>query len=71
MLDDYVFVDEDFNVVARLGLHDDEVAEQHALGLSKQHMKTIICYRRIVTCDTFDLQAAREAIKKSYVKRRK
>jgi len=65
MLDDYVFVDEDFTVIARLGLHDDEVAEQHALGLSKQHMKTIVCYKWIVTCELFDLQAAREALKKS------
>jgi hypothetical protein len=63
MLEDYIFVDEDFNVVLKAGLHDDEVAEQSALRLSKQYMKTIICYRHIVTCDTFDLQAARDALK--------
>jgi hypothetical protein len=63
MLDDYIFVDEDFKVIEKAGLHDDEVAEQRALSLSKQHMKTVICYKWIVTCDTFDLQAARESLK--------
>ena len=65
MLDEYVFVDEDFRVIEKSGLHDDEVAEQRALQLSSQHKKTVICYKHVCTCDTFDLSAMREALKKS------
>jgi hypothetical protein len=65
MLDEYVFVDEDFKVILEAGLHDGEVAEQRALKLSAIHKKTVICYKRVCICDTFDLSAMREALKKS------
>ena len=63
MLEDYIFVDDDFSVIEKAGLHDDEVAEQRALNLSTIHKKTVTCYKHIATCDTFDLSAMREALR--------
>ncbi len=63
MLDDFIFVDEDLKLIEGGGYLDDESAEMHALYLSKAHKKTVVCYRHICTCDTFDLSAMREALK--------
>jgi hypothetical protein len=49
MLEEYVFVDEDYNVVAKMGLHDDEVAEERVLALSMQHGKSITCLKVVTT----------------------
>jgi hypothetical protein len=37
MLTNYLFINQDFEIFDRCGLHDDEVAEKHAERLAKLH----------------------------------
>ena len=51
-MENYIFVDKDFKVVEESGFLDEEAAERRAEMLSRRHMKQIVCYKYVVSCNT-------------------
>lgn len=54
-LEDYTFTDEDERVIERVGLVDDEAAEDYGMRLCNREHKTIKVFREVCTCDVFDV----------------
>ena len=50
-LTDYIFFDDNFNIIQESGLHDDDVADSRCSELMRVHNKTVSCYRLISIYD--------------------
>jgi len=51
-INDYIFLDDENNIILDSGLRDDEAAETRCTQLMREHKKTVSCYRLVSVSDT-------------------
>jgi hypothetical protein len=61
----YLFVDEDDNIIEEVEFRDDEPAENHGLWLMKKHGKIIGVYREISILDPINEEAAQQNVQRT------